>query len=333
MDEVSLQKVRRVKNIKEYIEIIKPYYPSLKISEFTIEEIEKAVYHAYIKLIGRIFLLSPENMRHFLRAYLLKYEIMNVKYLILSTIVGIRISEKIKNVNILVEKYLENTNFIKKLIEIQNLEEIQLFMKGTKYEKAIKEGILYFNNLNEVFVLEAFLDRLYFESLIKEKKYYNKKEKVILYTFIDFTTEIYNIKVIYRGISNNIDRNLLVQFLINNYLFLDNQKISQLILQHSVDDFFDLIEDYLKKEIRIGKFLSKIEIKKEHFIWSIEALYLEFFFREFSNKIGDIEYSTIFKITELLLKKEKEIKFTVLPSTVNIIHEKYEQLSLQQEEG
>jgi len=323
----NLQKLRRIKDIKELIEFIRPYYPNLKIKEFTIEEIEKAIYNVYIKLIGRIMLLSPDNMRNFLRVYLLRYEIMNVKQIILGTIVGMSVSEKSLNINYAVEKYLENTDFIKKLIEIQNLDEIQLYMKGTRYEKAVKEGLLYFYNKNEIFVLESFLDRIYYESLIQQKSFYGPKEKLILHTFIDFTSEIYNIKMIFRGIINKIDKNLLSQFIIHDYLFLDFHKMSNLLSQENIDDFLNLIEYYLRNNGRIGTFLNLIPIKKEHFIWSIEALYLEYFFKKNLIIIGDIEYSTIFRITELLLKKEKEIKFDIIPNVVKIIHEKYEKLS------
>lgn len=326
MDDFTLQKLSRFKDIKDLIDYIKPYYPGLKIKAFTIEEIEKAIYHIYIKLIGRILLLSPDNLRNFLRVYLLRYEIMNVKFLILGAIVGMRVHEKEININFLVEKYLENTNFINNLISIQNLEEIQLYMKGTRYERAVKEGILYFNNTNEIFVLESSLDRIYYESLIREKRFYNKKEKLILHTFIDFTTEIYNINMIFRGIINNINKDLLAQFIIHNYLFLDNQKILELLYQKNTEDFISLIEFYFKKDGRINIFLNKIQIKREHFIWSIEALYLEYFFKKHLIILGDIELSTIFRITELLLKKEKEIKFNILPNVVKIIHKKYEQL-------
>ena len=73
--------------------------------------------------------------------------------------------------------------------------------------------------MSEIFVLDAFLDRLYYETLMNEKKKQNKKSKFIISEFIDYLIEIYNIKVIYRGIKNNIDRKLLVQFLIKNPYF------------------------------------------------------------------------------------------------------------------
>ena len=51
MDDDTLKRVRVITDIKEFVDFIKPFYPKIKIKEYTIEEIEKALYHIFIKLI------------------------------------------------------------------------------------------------------------------------------------------------------------------------------------------------------------------------------------------------------------------------------------------
>jgi len=266
MDEQSLQELKKLKNIQEIIDFIRPYYPDINISKFQIGEIERALYHIYIKLIGKIMLVSPISMRNFLKFYLLKYEIMNIKQLIIGSIVGLTKKEKSKNINFLVEEYLDNTDFIKKLSELSDLSEIQLLMRKTKYNKAIREGILYFKNNNEIFVLEAFLDRLYYENLLKQKRIYNKKERTIINSFINLIIEIYNLKMIYRGIKNKIEPKILIQFIVHNYQFLNRQVIKNLINLKDVDVFFDKVEGYLKSVADIKDLTKRISFKREHFI-------------------------------------------------------------------
>ena len=41
--------------------------------------------------------------------------------------------EKRKNINFLVETYLDNTEFIEEMLKFTNLDEIQLFLKKTRY--------------------------------------------------------------------------------------------------------------------------------------------------------------------------------------------------------
>ncbi len=323
IDEITLKKIKEIKDINQFIEAISRYYPGLNIKSYSIEEIERELFHIYIKLIGKIMIVSPRNIRIFLRSYLLKYEIMNIKRVLLGTILGMSITEKNQLVNNLVEDLLGNTAFMKDFIEISSLDEIQLFMRPTKFNEAIREGILYFKNTNEIFVLEAFLDRLYYDNLQQEMEFLNKKEKEMISFYIKYSSEIYNLNLIYRGIRNNIDRKLLSQFLVNNYMFLNEVIVNDLLNLTSIDDYLTNLEQHLNKNKDIKLMLKRTPLKRKHLTWELEKLYLDYFFRVFKIKIDDIEYHTIFRIMEVLIKKENEIKIKILPQVVKILHEKY----------
>jgi V/A-type H+-transporting ATPase subunit C len=324
MDEETLKELKKINVIKDFIDFLKPYYPNLDIKNYSIEEIERALYHIFIKLIGKIISISPNRMRSFLKDYLLVYEIMNLKQIILGAIVGMTKEEKANNVNFLVEEYLENIDFVRGLLEIRTLDEIQLYMKGTKYYKAVREGLLYFKNNNEIFVLEAYLDQLYFLTLVNKKKHLSKNEKKIVALYIDVVTEIYNLNMIYRGIKNNIDKKLLAQFLVNNYLFLDEEKVNLILQQENLDDFFSSIEIIFQNTDEIKKFVESLDPIRQHFVWWIGGVYMNYFFSRFKQKIDSIEYSTIFKIIEIIIRKNKEIQFDILPNVIKIINDKFE---------
>ncbi len=324
MDSGTLQKLKDITEIDEFIRFIEPFYPGLKIKDFSIEEIEKRLYYIYIKLIGKIILFSPINIRRFLKDYLLKYEIMNIKQIILGSIIGMSLEEKTKNVNFTVEEYLENTDFIKKLIELSSIDEIQLYMKRSRYYQVIREGILYFKNYNEIFVLESFLDKLYYTNMIKREKIYNPKEKAIISLYNSFMTEIYNINLIYRSKINKIDKDLISQFMVDKYLFLDNKKISILLDQENLNDFFLKLDDFLKKASDLRYSFNISNAKNP--ISQLERLYFNYYFKKFKIEADCIDSSTIFRILELIIKKEKEIKLEIIPNIVGIIQRKFKSL-------
>jgi vacuolar-type H+-ATPase subunit C/Vma6 len=326
MDDITLQKLEEISDIKQFIEFITIFYPGLAPSSYKIEDIEKALYHTYIQLIGKILHISPKSMRIFLMNYMLKYEIMNIKNIILGTILGIRVDEKNSMINFLVEKFLDNENFIKDLIEITSLEEIQLFMRSTIYNRVIREGILYFKNTNEIFVLEAFLDQLYYNNLKNQVKNLTQKEKTMISSYINYVSEIYNLNIIYRGIKNNIDKNLLMQFLVSNYLFTDKKKLTEFANLKNVKEFTTVLSKFLTKRKELRSSLSRNTLDDEHFIWSVEKLYLDYYFKLIETKKVDIEYQAIIKILEILIKKDKEIRLFILPKLVKIVHEKYKLL-------
>ena len=326
MDDFTLQKLKQVTDIKQFIEFIRMYYPGLNFDTYTIEDIEVALNEMYIKLIGKIISYTPVNMKRFLRNYLIKYEIRNIKKVILGTILEMSKDEKLSMVNQTAEKYLGNIDFIKHLTEITSLDEIQLYMKDTKYSRAIREGILYFRNDNEVFVLEAFLDQLYYEILKKEVRMMNKKEKKMISLYVKYTTEIYNLNTIYRGIINKIDRKLLSQFLVDNFLFLDKDKLENLINLTSIDDFIAVLTQYYKKIKETRPYFISSTLNLKHLIWSIEKIYVDYYFKIFKIKIDDIDYQTIFRILEVLIKKDDEIRLYVLPKVVKILQSKFKLL-------
>jgi vacuolar-type H+-ATPase subunit C/Vma6 len=323
MSEEELEELSKFSEIKELINFIKPFFPELIINEYTIEEIEKSLYHTYIKLIGKIISVSPANMREFLRDFLLKYEIINIKNIILGSIIGLPTEEKRNNVNFLVEEYLERKELIEKLVSISSLDEIQLFMKNTMYNKAVREGIVYFRNNNEIFVLEAFLDKLYYENLLNAEINYNKYETIIIPRYIDILIEIYNLNIIYRGIINLIDKKLLKQFVVKNYLFLNEESINLLLEQANLDNFFKLLNDYLSQRKDLNKAFEPIEGAAQNPVRKIEEIYRAFYFEEFERRIDNIDFSTIYNILEILIKKEKEIKHHIIPNIVKIIHRNF----------
>lgn len=321
MDDYTLNNFDTLTDIEDLISLISPYYPNLKISEYKIEEIEKALYDVFFKLIGKLIYISPLNLRLFLKDYLLKYEIMNIKQIILGVILGMTTEEKAKNVNMLIEKYLENTEFIKKLIETPSLERIQFIMKPTKYNKAVREGILYFNSNNEIFVLEAFLDQLYYLNFLQREHIYNEKERVMISLFNSLTTELYNINIIYRGIINNIDKNLLSQFLVDHSLFLNRAKFDFLISQETLEEFFLALDNLLHKIVKLNYNISLKDF--EHPIWELRRIYINYYFKEFKVKMDDIEYLTIYRVIELIIKKEREINMVIIPKIVDLLHKKF----------
>lgn len=319
----EIKKLEKIEDIKEFINIIKPYYPNLEVNEYTITEIEKELYHINIKLIGKIISYSPSNLRAFLQDYLLKYEIMNLKQVILGIILGRSLEEKKENINFLVQKYLDREEFMNDLVKLSSLEELRLFLRNTRYYKAVREGLLYFQNKKEILVLESFLDQIYYQNLVRKRRNLNTYERMMIVLFTHYITEIYNIKIIYRGILNNIDRNLLSQFLVDSSLFLDLNDLNSLLNQSNITDFFKLFNSILREETEIKTIYREISSQMEHPIWEIEKLYQKFYFSKFKLKLDKIDFSTLYRIFELIIKKDKEIHIDIIQNIVRIIHKKF----------
>ncbi|MDX1798936.1 MAG: V-type ATPase subunit, partial [Candidatus Lokiarchaeia archaeon] len=222
----EINKVQSIGSIDELIDFLKPYYPDTSFKVHSISDIEKSLYHSFFKLIGKILVNSSDELRQFLKLFLMKYEIYNIKSIILGTILNKTKEEKINETNFLIEELLDNEDFIRQLINKHSIKEIQLFMKKTNYYQVIKEGLDFYEKNQEIFVLAVSLDKLYFENLSRIKSRFSNIDFEIIKIYINYVAEIYNLKILYRGIKNNIEKKLLSQLIVNSFLFLNSKKLN-----------------------------------------------------------------------------------------------------------
>ncbi len=141
--------------------------------------------------------------------------------------------------------------------------------------------------------------------------------------------EIYNINFIYRGILNNTEKNFLSQFLVNRYLFLDEKNLISLLNQPTLETYFLFLNNLLKKVPELKKWVNILDSESKHPMWILEKVYMDYFFRKLKEKAEDIDYSAIYLILKLIVKKEEEIRFKILPRVVKLIHYKYRDLKQQ----
>ena len=322
----EIRKIQNITSIDELIGFIKPYYPDTSFKVQSVSEIEKSLYYSFFKLIGRILVNSSEELRQFLKYFLMKYEIYNIKNIILGTILNKTKKEKINGTNFLIEELLDNENFIRELINKRTLNEIQLYMKKTNYYQVIKEGLDFYKRNQEIFVLAVYLDKLYYENLSRIKSRFSNIDFAIIETYIKYVVELYNLKIIYRGIKNNLEKNLLSQLLINSFLFLNSKKLNLLLNQDTVEAFNQVLITSLA-DSKSGLFTPDILNKgDEDIIVILKSVYDEYFFKECHKQVTSLPSLTVSKVLELLVKKESEIKDVLIPLVVNILNVKYQTL-------
>ncbi len=57
-----------------------------------------------------------------------------------------------------------------------------------------------------------------------------------------------------------------------------------------------------------------IQINKWNLMKSLETIYHDYYYTKIEIKVDDIEYSTIYRILEFIIRKENEIKFSIMPN-------------------
>ncbi|MGV9170976.1 MAG: V-type ATPase subunit [Promethearchaeia archaeon] len=323
MKEQDLKSIKKINQIEELLEYIKVFYPNLNVNQNRIFNFENALYNNYISLIGRILSYSPENMVMFLNDILVKFEIRNIKRIILNTILGKSKDTKRKQINYKAEVLLHHEEFFNKLLKLNTLDEILFHMEDTTYYKIIKEGLIYFRKNNEIFILEAFLDRKFYDNLIQNTEYFSKKERDIIIPYINLLIEIYNLKIIFRSIRNGLDIELIKQLTIERFLILNSKDLGELISSEDQMGFKNLLSKVLRQNKELAPYFPEKNFIYDSLLKNVFQIYKNYYFNSLDVAIDDFDARTILGIIELIMKKEFEINHAIMPSIIRILHKKF----------
>lgn len=316
------------------------YFPGIsKIKEINLVNLERELFKIYFKFIEKILVNSPKNMQDFLISLLYRFEIWNVKTYLLGMIANIDRNQIKKEILDDPERLLLRTKFIDKLFTVKDIKEaIELLEKDVLYGKMIKKGWHYFKESNEVFVLEALLDKLFCDILINKLEDYKGIEKKLFSQYIYFICERYNLNLTFRGIRNKIPRELLTQLIIPKSILYNEKALINLISSKNIEDYTNKIKEHLELILKTSDILEKSmispHINKNQFYKSliskikvedpidpiITKLYKELFKSLVDVPKDNITLISIEQILNLIVTKEREI-FRIIRLFAQIFHQ------------
>ena len=303
-------------NLNDLLSFIGLFYPNLSVKEKYITEIEAKLHSIYFKLILHLYPSCPAAIQAFIRNYFLKYEIWNLKIIILGILTDMDRSQ-IRNRLINEIETLYNRDLLfARLANCVDLSEFMQLIKKTPYHKVLKQGIEFYNNTGEIFLAELDLDRYFHKNLVDSLGFYPENEKKTFEPFILSLADIFNLRLISRSLFNNIDRKLIEPYILDyGYYLKSADRESFFSLENFQNYYATLIEYFSKKGVnfpKIGEFKEDIPL--------IDEFIFEGLFRKMKQaEIDDINNITLIELFGFIFKKELEIRF-VLKKLIQIIH-------------
>ena len=297
-----------------------------------IAAIQKELIDSFVLIIGNIISFSPRELREFLKVFLIKYEILNLKKVIQSILVGENIKDRHRKINMLVEKYLDNKILFQDLLKSSSPEEVQILTNKTIYHQAIIEGLLHFKNNNEIFYLLSFLDRVYFEIIgrnrIKTKRGFfgsNSKLKASLQDYFGLLIELYNIKILMKNLAYDLPVNLVKQLIFDDYFILNQKMLTSLVKVEAHDEFHNQLQENYKRSGNPYIFNFDItQLNQSEIYQKIKRNYFNRFFKKFRIQDDLFSYSCFNRVVRFLVRKENEIRDVILPAITRILHQNLE---------
>ncbi|MHA1727591.1 MAG: V-type ATPase subunit [Promethearchaeota archaeon] len=314
--------LRRIKDEHKLLNLIDRYFPEIsKIKDINVVNIEKALFSIYFKIYEKILVSSPGQMQIFLKALLNRYEIWNIKTYIVGMLANMSIEDIRREILIEPEKTLQRMIFIDKLLLKTNFKDGISYLEKSKYAKIIQQGVHFYEEKKEIFLLEALLDKFFHTQLLNSLDNYSGVEKKLFNNYIDTLIQKYNLILTFRSVRNNVPKVLLKQLIIPKGNVFNPELITALSLAEDTEEYFQKMTNFLKRNIFLKSLVKKLTLKDP--ISPILSELNHNLFRDIKSvKTEDIDLDaiTIEKILTFVFNKENEI-FRVLSLFIKILHE------------
>ncbi len=291
------------------IEFLKNFYPGLNPNDKSVIALEKNLWDIYFKIIEKIIYSAPIAIEQFIRSTMIRFEVWNIKVIILSMITQTPIDLKTMLIYRIAAQILGREDLLNDLLKARSLEEIQRAFIRSPYEEIVRKGLVQYQTTHEVFYLEQDLDHFYFKSLIDALESIPDTEKSLIEEYIRSNLDFYNLNLLYRTFFNKIPLELIKPFLIPNGFYFKPKEIKNLSESENLDNFVDRLSNIFKGNRFLQNIITEIKLKSLDAWETMQRQFLKAFnVRLAQTYIGDIPFTSMNRIFNLLFNKEFEIR-------------------------
>src|SRR5271157_5062 len=302
----EIPRLEELSTLADFMEIFSRYYPDvpLALPELTLVNFENVIWKDYFDAATRIINACPQTWQHVLTEYLLKYQIKNVKTIILGKIAELDPNLIRTYIQWEVEEIFHTDKVSELLLSQKGPREILYTLRDSRYARVLREGLAHYFNDKDPFYFQIYLDRYYYENLLTQEFHLPSEQAKMVKDFINFEAEFHNVRMIYRSLNNHIDSRIIREMLVPSSFYLTQEYFSQLI---DTGETQAMVKKYLDLFAKSGryKFLRENPVAK-NFTYYLR----EFYFRLALQPIAtdsELEDKTLYEILQFLRLKEYSI--------------------------
>lgn len=274
------------------------------------KDLEKSFHGIFFDYLETLIKNSPRECQEFLLKYLQKYELENLKDLVVGKLIGIDANTIRERIFLKVEDILHTTEIIEDAIKMDSLKEVIFLYRKTQYHELLHELESRYEATGELFFIYALLDRFYiqdFNNLLHEHAKWRSIEKKIARFFIGTLTDSYNLNIVLRGINHDFQWGEIELLLVDgkHAYVIGEDKLQDLYkIGKNKDEIFKKVKNYLENYTYSQKALKVL--KKSMLIHSIRTFYHNLtiaYFNTLKFKSGH----ELSEVIAFMIRKEVEI--------------------------
>ena len=276
----------------------------------TSRKIERAFNENLISTYVKIIRNSPKNASKYLRLYVLRFEVENIKALIKTTNAKLSIDQKLSKIYLSVEDYLKNRPVIEETAKALTMQQLVKALRKTDYASALSSGLESYEEDGSTTCLDVLIDKTFYEKLHESYESLPEKEKPHAQFYASIENDSFTLLTLLRGKNLNYDSNWLRLALPPNNFYLDAETVEAMV---TAADFESVLRIILESHYA-GFFVKAIS--PEEIVANAEKAF----------KKAILQHAKVSKIPEsfnigaalsLMIEKETEVhNLTALGSAV-----------------
>ncbi|MEF8832223.1 MAG: V-type ATPase subunit [Candidatus Thermoplasmatota archaeon] len=211
-----------------------------------LSSIEKKLEENVIESIKKTYMSVPTNFKPFVNIWLMKYDLKMVKRAMKAKFRGVdkeKLDERLSPVKIIDEEKLEEMK------SARNMQELIAILKETQFEKPLKGK----EKVDDFFDVDVELDKFLFQKIRKAVNQVEGEERSTVRYFFGNYTDVLNLKIIFRGLREEVEEEKLKESLLPSGRELEDWKLENMVESTNLDEALIELEGTSYDDLREAK--------------------------------------------------------------------------------
>ena len=233
LSEAKIKALTESKNLSELAAQLRDSSYQEQISKvslpLTSRKLERAFKENLISTYAKIIKNSPKNASKYLRLYLLRFEVENIKALIKATNAKLTLDQKLGKLYLSAEGYLKFRPKIEETAKAQTIQQIVKILKKSDYWLALSMGVQSYEEDGSTTCLDVLIDKTFYEELFESYEDLPKKEKPHANFYASTENDGFTLLTLLRVKNLNYDVNWLRLAVPLNNFYLDLETVEAMV--------------------------------------------------------------------------------------------------------
>jgi V/A-type H+-transporting ATPase subunit C len=211
---------QNLEEVKNYLRGVPDY--AKYIDQYPLEKALDTQLAETYDLIARI---TPENSKETFKFLLKKWDIKNIKSIIIAKEAGLNAEKTLE----FIVPFGELSDKLDSLIEADTVTEVLNGLDGTDYPKILEDAIPVYNETGLLLPLEASLDKYLLENLLRASATPEDDNTNYLHIYIGTMVDVANVKIIIRAKADNLKYDDIEPYMISDGYQIREWKLKELM--------------------------------------------------------------------------------------------------------